>query len=346
MLRNKARFVNFIGIVVLLIPYLLYVAFVIRVNRGPVDYETFMSIGQRLLNGAEVYGENSYYPMPYVMIFAFFSWLPRPISLALWLLIPVIVALAIADWRPYVLLFAPVFGHFVGGQTAVFGLLGLWGYRRNIMQNGGGYWLALMMLKPQLGLVPLTFAIAQWWRALYYQKRIPQQAWVWLITMAVLYLPSFAVMPDWLVRWLRSPRPLFERALSGFIPRTLLLTWSSQNYLYWIVWIGLSILLLIVIWRIKRQQLNLDLLVVWGFIVSPLVHDYDLIQLVPLLETRLLQWGAVILSLPGWWVIISAYANDQAWYVFTLIAPGLLWMLLNQSLLIHKASHIPESYAK
>lgn len=65
-------------IAVLAIPYLLYVAFVIREGQGPIDYETFMDIGSRLLEGQEVYGTNSYHPMPYVMIFALFAACPDP----------------------------------------------------------------------------------------------------------------------------------------------------------------------------------------------------------------------------------------------------------------------------
>ena len=126
------------ALLVLLVPYISYVRFIIRVDRGPVDYETFMSIGQRLLSGQEVWGENSFYPMPYVMIFALFRWLPRPWSMAIWHLGPVLAALVISGWSPWVLAFAPVFGHMAGGQTAVFAMLGLWGYRRNLACSGSG----------------------------------------------------------------------------------------------------------------------------------------------------------------------------------------------------------------
>jgi hypothetical protein len=72
------------------------------------------------------------------------------------------------------------------------------------------------------------------------------------------------------------------------------------------------------------------LAVLWSFVVSPLVHDYDLIQLLPLLETPVLQWVAVLLSIPGLVVILTAYGNDAAWYAFTVIAPGLLWAFLKR----------------
>lgn len=340
MQKNHARLLKLTGLVLLLVPYLLYIGFVIRGNRGPVDYETFMDIGQRLLNGREVYGENSYYPMPFVIIFALFSLLPRPISIAIWLLAPVISALLITGGNPLILMFAPTFGHFVGGQTAVFGMLGLWGYRKNINTGKfvGGIFLSLTLLKPQLGIIPLAFAVTQWWKEFWALKRISRQGFAWLITTIILYLPGFLIVPDWPSRWLNHPRPLFERAMSGLIPRTLLSLVSPGSIIYWFAVIIAGILMLWVIWLLNHKAITLDLIVLWGFIVNPLVHDYDLIQLIPLLETSLLSVVAVLLSLPGWLVILFAYDNNAAWYTFTIIAPGILCALLYRKRQAHAQS--------
>lgn len=329
---NKTRFLKLAALILLLIPYLLYIGFIIRADQGPVDYETFMAIGGRLLSGGEVYGENSYYPMPFVMLFALFSWLPRPLSMTLWLLGPVVAALAVTRGNPLVLLFAPLFGHFAGGQSAVFGMVGLWGYRKfnQTDRTAGGVFLALTLLKPQLGLILLAFAAWQWWQALRGQRRIPRQAWAWVVSMLALYLPGFAVMPDWPLRWLSTPRPLFERALSGFVPRSLLYLLSPARAAFWVILAVIAALLLYAAWRLHRKTLTLDLAVVWGFVVSPLVHDYDLIQLIPLLDRPPLMKTAVLLSIPGWMVILFAYTNNTAWYAFTIIAPGILAALLYQ----------------
>ncbi len=333
MQKTNSRLLKLTGLIILLIPYLLYVGFVIRANRGPVDYETFMDIGRRLLDGREVYGENSYYPMPFVMIFALFSLLPRPISMAIWLLAPVILALLISGWNPLVLMFAPTFAHFVGGQTAVFGMLGLWGYRKSIKTNSfvGGICLGLTSLKPQLGIIPLAFALTQWWKEFRALKHIPRQVWALIITMTILYLPGFFLVPDWPSRWLSNPRPLFERAMSGFIPRTLLYFVPPSTVVYWFVLIVGGSLLLLGIWLLNHKTITLDLAVIWSFVVSPLVHDYDLIQLIPLLDKPMLSVMAVLLSIPGWFVILFAYDNDFAWYAFTIIAPGILWTMLRQT---------------
>lgn len=118
--------------------------------------------------------------------------------------------------------------------------------------------------------------------------------------------------------------------MSGFVPRNLLYLVTPETAIYWIVLAGVGALLLLGIWLLNGKQITLDVAVVWGFIVSPLVHDYDLIQLVPLLEKPRLQLIAVLLSIPGWMVILFAYSNNSAWYAFTIIAPGILCALLYQ----------------
>ena len=330
-LEDRRKLLRITAVILLLTPFLIYTGLAVYTDRGPVDYETFMDIGGRLLAGGDVYGENSYYPMPYVMIFAAIAWLPRQLGIALWLLGPVLAALFISGGNPLVLLFAPVFGHFAGGQSSVFGMLGLWGYRKHTQSDhaAGGVWLGLTMLKPQLGIIPLAFAAVQWWKSLRTEKRIPRQAWAFALTAALIYLPGFLILPDWPARWLNSPRPLFERALSGFVPRTLLYLFpGGQTGSYWLVWAGVALLLFLAVWFLARKQITLDLAVLWGFVVNPLVHDYDLIQLVPLLDTPRRMLSAVLLSLPGWLVILFAYTNNSAWYAFTIIAPGVLGAVL------------------
>lgn len=93
---------------------------------------------------------------------------------------------------------------------------------------------------------------------------------------------------------------------------------------YWVLWLALALLIFSVIWRCSHGKVDLDTLVLWGFVVSPLLHDYDLIQSIPLLETSAMRRAAILLSIPGWLVIMLAYSVDSAWMVFSWIVPGLL----------------------
>lgn len=333
--RSKA-----LSLGLLLIPYFLYMGFIIRSDTGPIDYETFMVIGQRILAGENPYGPNSYYPLPFGMVFALLSALPRAVSMAIWLIGQLLVFLAIAGWEPWVLLFSPVFAHFVGGQAGVFAVLGLWGYRKNAYGLGGA-WLALTLLKPQLALVPVGYALVTWFKSMMRTRVVPKGFLQMVSATALIFLPAFVLMPDWPIHWLKNPRPFFERALSALVPRTLLAVGiSPDSPAFWAILIAAALILLILTWYLAKRCLTLELAVTWGFIISPLVHDYDLVQLVPLLDSRRLQFAAVLSSVPGWLVIFSMYGNDSAWYVFSLIAPVVLIVM------IWSQRHVPRTLAE
>lgn len=333
-------------IVLLLLPYLLYLGFIIQADVGPIDFETILRIGSDFREGQQVYGENSYYPLPYVMIFSFVQSLPRAMAMALWLGLPVLLALLVSGFRPYVLLFAPTISHFFGGQTSIFGLLGFWGYRKNMDESNkiGGVWLALTLLKPQLGLVPVAYASWRWLQYFREHRRLPDQLFTFAGSLALLYVPSFIFNPGWPAEWLSVPRPVFERALAGLVPRLLLQVFPSNSPAYWLVWLGLTLALLVLIWRFKGDGRPLDILVLWGFVVSPLVHDYDLLQIIPILTLPVLEWAAILLSIPGLWTIIFQYTNDAAWVTFTILAPGILavYIFKNNSELRGRLRGLPD----
>lgn len=320
-------------ILLLLIPYAMYLVYVVRAGNGPIDYETFMQIGGSLLAGQEVYGENSYYPLPYVAIFALFRAMPKPLSLILWLGFPVSIALAASGFLPCVLLFAPVFSHFAGGQASIVGLLGFWGYRKNLVLDDfrGGAFLAITMLKPQLGLVPLGYAIYRWCQHYLKEREVPRQLYGFALVSLGMYLPTLLVRPTWPIEWLTTPRPLFERALSAMVPRLMLGLLSPGVPAFWAIWGLTSFGLLALIWRQKASGHPLDILVLWSFVVSPVLHDYDLIELIPIIRGRTMWLMAVLLSIPGWWTITTHYGDDAAWITFTVIAPGLLVAYLIQT---------------
>lgn len=103
-----------------------------------------------------------------------------------------------------------------------------------------------------------------------------------------------------------------------------------RGWAFWGLWMIVTILSILVILKYVQQKVDLDLLTLWYFCISPLVHDYDLIQLIPLLNSRRLQWGAVVLGIPTLLVILLAYGVDQAWAVVTMIAPGLLILKIKE----------------
>jgi hypothetical protein len=321
---TPAHLIAAVPLMLLLVGYVAYLSLVIASPTGPVDFDTFCDIGARFLSGASPYGENSYYPLPYVAIFSLLAALPRELAALLWLGLPVVLAVAISG--PWVLAYAPMFAHFAGGQSALFGLLGFWALRK----NPAAWWtiplLALSTIKPQLAVVPVVCALWTWlkggdWRRL---------AW-FSVSLALLWLPWFFIRPGWVREWLANPRDLKVRAMSALVPRALLVLPSS-----WF-WLALLLAAVLLVWLLRRS-LHLDIAVLLWFILSPLVHDYDLIQLIPIAAARQIRLAAVLSSLPMWGVILFAYDRDEAWFLSTLIAPVLLFVLLKWNNLRHPAS--------
>lgn len=325
--KNSNRRIDILFLFLFLSVYIFYAVFVLNIGTGPIDYETFMKIGQNLIELKQIYGENSYYPMPFVGLFAIFSQLPFSISFLTWAFFPVLIALIISGFSPLILLFAPLFGHFLGGQSAVFGMLGLWGYRKNQQSKYSGIWLSLLLLKPQLAIAPLGWVAYKWIRQFFSEKKVPDQIIVFLISTIIIYLPWFVLYPTWFSEWLGNLRGFRIRAMAGIFPRAF----TYLNLPPIIFWLLLLIIAISIIYLLyKKRTLDLDKIILLSFIVLPFLHDYDLIQVVPLLDNQNKRIWAIISSIPLWFTIFLAYNNDHAWFTATLIAPILLYYIFKE----------------
>jgi hypothetical protein len=320
--RSKSIFILITSLVILCV-YSLYMVFVLNIGSGPIDYETFMKIGQNLIDGNQIYTENSYYPMSYVGIFALFSLLPIQISFPIWVFTPVFFALSFSGWSPLILLFSPLFGHFVAGQTAFFGMLGLWGYRKNQKSKWAGVWLSLLLLKPQLAIAPLGWVTYKWTKQFISEKKIPDQFFVFIISTLMIFLPWFFYKPTWISEWLTNPRNIRLRAMAGILPRTIAY-FNLRPVFFWLLVIFITIFL--IYWMHNKKILSFDGIILLSFIVLPFLHDYDLIQIIPLLDNFKKQVWAFLSSVPLWFTIFFAYNNDHAWFTATLISPILLYL--------------------
>lgn len=324
--------------------YAAYLAFIVANDQGAVDYETFMEIGERFLNGQKIWGENSYYPLPYVMIFAFFAALPRWLSIIGWHLPLVIVVLLILGWRSTGFLFAPTLGHFMGGQSSLPGLLGFWKYRESSEQVEdwrGGAWLAVTTFKPQIGLAPILWAVWTWWQVWRREKTLTPQMWGFLGGTGLIYLPAFLIIPSWVGQWLESPREVKERAIATPLPRLFFSVLNLPDGLGFVLLLGLSIPLFYLVWRLNGKEMSLEVFVLFTLLVNPLIHDYDLIFLLPLLKDFRMGIVAVLVSLPTLVVIFFAYNVDAAWGVAVLTPLG----MLIAKLVFNRADRPPGSLA-
>lgn len=330
--------------------YISYLLFISLNNHPPVDYQTFMQIGQRYLNHQPIWEFGSYYPLPYVMIFAWFSTLPAPLSIFLWHIIPLIAILVISRGRLWPLLLGIVIDHFIGGQSVVFVLIGITIYRNHQKDWWGGVGLALLLMKPNLAIFPLAWAGIQWLQELRVNRRISSQVWAFIGVAILMFLPSFLVMPDWLSTWTPTRRPIDLRPLAGILPRSLVIL-NNHNAVgtgseFWIPLVVIAIVLFIAIWFANRRKLSFDIFMLFSFIVSPYVHDYDLLQIIPFLDTSWKRKLAIVTSLPTWFVIFTAYDNNSAWFVVTITVPILLAAILYRSHQPDEAALLPPAPTK
>lgn len=314
--------------------YIFYIYSMITTHNAPIDFLTFLRIGNLLNTHREVYITNSYYPMPYVWFFGVLASIPREISIILWFGLPVLLALYITKWKPWVLFYGPLLSHFFGGQSAVFGMMGLWGFRKYETQNSltAGVMLGLASFKPQLLLVPLIYAIYTWVLFIIENRSLPKQLIGFILTVSIIYFPTFIYDPTWVTRWLFSPRPFFTRAVSALVPRVLmqLINQSiSQFILILAVVIPITSIIALFFLRNKYRRLsNIKTFVLFNYLFFPFIHDYDLIQLIPLVDDQREIFSMILVSIPCYLVILFSYDVDAVWITFSFFTPVLLIMSL------------------
>jgi hypothetical protein len=202
-------------------------------------------------------------------------------------------------------------------------MLGVWGYRKNQMSKWSGIWLSLLLLKPQLAIAPLGWVTYKWTKQFISEKKIPDQFFVFIISTLMIFLPWFFYKPTWISEWLTNPRNIRLRAMAGILPRTIAY-FNLRPVFFWLLVIFITIFL--IYWMHNKKILSFDGIILLSFIVLPFLHDYDLIQIIPLLDNFKKQVWAFLSSVPLWFTIFFAYNNDHAWFTATLISPILLYL--------------------
>ena len=149
----------------------------------------------------------------FILLAAYFSWRLKPLLLAAGLL--------------WALSFYPVMRGLFLGQVGVFSvylqLVGLWALSRRQPRwdAAAGLLLALSTVKPQLGLLLIPFLIlwalrnSRWWFVAGF-----------LVSMALLLIPAFALEPRWLGEWLAQ-----AGAYTGYTRAAAPLEMITHNYL-------------------------------------------------------------------------------------------------------------------
>jgi hypothetical protein len=147
----------------------------------------------------DLYRVGNIYPLPTTLIIGLpFAWLaPSAAAVSLTAVLVAGIALA-ARWSrsgPAVLWWLPFLeavGIFQASLLTLLGYLLLWGARQRRRTWIVALACGVLSLRPQEGLVGIL--VAAWW--------LRRDAWRIVVVLAAVWLPSFALQPDWLGRWI------------------------------------------------------------------------------------------------------------------------------------------------
>lgn len=291
----------------------LLIAFII------VSFQTFPPYDYGLLmRGADsfcytpsqfVYGRlyDNYYPAPFYTTFCVPLRLAPDLLRLLWIAVPFALVVVLSGWRAGVFASPALFILFLLGQSTWL-LLPL--YILGVRYSEGarvrawhGVLLGLAVLKPHIALPAALYLLWHW--------RRHRWALVWaVVSVLVITLPSFLIMPDWPIKWLSNTRGFepINLASIAFLPRNGLdlppIPSTGTQMLVWLFCGAIAYALYrLLLWRRGRVTWY-DLVLIY-FLTLPLTNDYDLVVLLPFIGDRprrlLLSNTAGILA----WIIVA-----------------------------------------
>jgi len=272
----------------LLLAYLIVAYF--RVP--PFDYallmhgaETFCFDSTTFEFGVSATGRN-FYPATFYTTFCLPHHLLPHLLLALWLLIPCGLALWLAGFRSAVLVYPPLFILLLLGQSSwlVLPLYILLVYGRETPRWWYGFAFVGLAFKPHIA---LPAALILCWRWRHTRPILLTGA----LAVAAVLLPSFIMRPGWLLEWLPKGRGFepVNLASIAYVPVRLLRLPFDPDPLallgVWLFCLGVGVALYALLRR-RRGELEIYDWILIFFFVLPLLNDYDLVVLLPLIAVR------------------------------------------------------------
>ncbi len=257
------------------------------------DYENYRQAGRLLLSGQNPYGTHRYYPLPAILwIFVPLALLPDAFRL-IWVLgafLAILVAQRRDGWLFF--FFSPLWIVVRDGMLEGWLLLPLAVFLNN-SPGWAGVNAAILLLKPQLALLPIGYALISWLR---------QRDWRNLLAFGgsflLLFVPTFVLMPTWPIHMLAT---LADRAGQNTqYPGMSASLWAWRIF-GWPGWVGIVLLLGIAVfffsqaWR--RPERRTSALLALGLLLNPYLFGSSMLMLIPLFKGRGETLGLVGLSL-------------------------------------------------
>lgn len=258
----------------------------------PYDYLHLMSSSQQFCFSQSTFefGWPHLYPASFYTTFCLLYRTIPPVLSFVWLMIPFFAVLLLAGRRSAVLVYPPFVILLILGQSTwlLFPIYGLVAYRVN---HPPKWWYGIFLFgavfKPHIALMGVAWLVYRWYRY--------RNFWLTAVaTWVILLLPGFLMRPTWLFEWLPSGRG-FEpislgsiaivpvRLLGIDVNRVIGMDPGAGNQAMIWLFCGLFALFLLFSLYKRRGRLEFyDWLLVFCF-ANPLLNDYDLIIILPLI---------------------------------------------------------------
>lgn len=272
------------------------------------DIDIFIAAAQAIWNGQDPYhlaGVETYYPLPFYLLFLPLAWLPTDVAHYLWAAISLVVLVVILRRRAIlVMLSSQIVLTLILGQVDII-MMALYLLIASGV-TGGGIALAFMFLKPQLVLLLTPFLLWRW-----LQTRSRELIW-FVSIVAVLFLASFIAQPDWVVSLYSRSGERMRAAFSSSL-------WGLLSFLPSLAWLvgGGIIALVLVIWAWRTKKT--DIVETVGLFISPFIFAYNLTPLYVMFRQTWVLIAFAILSWIGFY-IADLQSNDRASALVTVLA--------------------------
>jgi len=246
------------------------------------DYDNYRQAGKLLLAGQNPYGPHRYYPLPTVFwIFVPLALLPDWFRL-IWVLAAFLAILLVQRKNGWLFfLFSPLWIVVRDGMLEGWLLLPLSVFLRNV-PGWAGLSAAILLLKPQLALLPIVYALISWLR---------QGNWRNLLTfggsLLILFAPAFLLMPAWPFSMLTALADRADQNVQYPGMSASLWAWRVFGWPGWggtFLLLGIALFLFRRAWRdpLRRPAALLAL----GLLINPYLFGSSMLMLIPLFQER------------------------------------------------------------
>jgi hypothetical protein len=306
-----------VGVIVLIIETIWLLPLVLE-RWHPYDYAVYANMGRLVREGQNPYRAANYWIFPAILwVCVPLSWTPDWFVLV-WILLPMISLLVIHRRDGLILLlFTPLWLVIADAMLEGALLLPVYWLLQDAAVTASLGAVALLT-KPQLALLPVGKRAWDWLRQTHKRPLA-----IFLGALAAFILPSFVVMPDWPLAWLKV-LPMRAAETTTILPLMTASVWS---------WLALGIggkvfvLILLIMggwlfWRAWRAGNSTPALLMAGLFLTPVLFASSLFIAAAALRGRRQIELATALSLAAW--LVDRWASPFAG-VYALIPLLILW---------------------